>query len=247
MSNPSKPKKILCISFIELILLCLSTICQLGQISISCTIPSGSLFPPSHASSFIPFVLVCCIALICKSFVSISTLPTFAIWIFKIIFIYLSICLLLLFYFGGRLSLFRVFRQSSDFASVFITGHPSIGSYTLYHLLTLQSSVWRLWFWFISRIVAEIGTCFQVVRLLVLRTVKKFQVISFICFIYLSIYFYFFTKYCSEINASGKFSRCREYLGIEQIFCFKTHFPQCYHYWLCIFVSYEQKKCSLFY
>ena len=41
------------------------TFSEYGQISVSCTISSGSSFPPSHAWSYTPFVLVYCSCLLC--------------------------------------------------------------------------------------------------------------------------------------------------------------------------------------
>ena len=47
------------------ILGCAYTICSYGQIYISCTIPSGSPYPPSRLYYFTLSVLICCIRLIC--------------------------------------------------------------------------------------------------------------------------------------------------------------------------------------
>ena len=44
---------------------CAYTICSYGQISISCTIPSGSPCQPNHVKSHTPSVLICCIRLLC--------------------------------------------------------------------------------------------------------------------------------------------------------------------------------------
>ena len=44
----SKFQRILCVSFIKMVLICVYTIWQYGEISISCTIPCESSFSPSH-------------------------------------------------------------------------------------------------------------------------------------------------------------------------------------------------------
>ena len=44
---------------------CAYTICLYGQISISCTIPSGSPCPPSFVNSYNLFVLICWIRFLC--------------------------------------------------------------------------------------------------------------------------------------------------------------------------------------
>ena len=49
--------------FLGQILVCVYTICHLGQILVSCTIPNGSFFPPSHAYYCASLVQVCCIHL----------------------------------------------------------------------------------------------------------------------------------------------------------------------------------------
>ena len=50
--------------FLGQVLGCAYTICSYGQISISCTSPSGSPCQPSHVQSYIPS-LICCIRLLC--------------------------------------------------------------------------------------------------------------------------------------------------------------------------------------
>ena len=60
----SKSQRILGISFSRTILICVCTICQNIQISISCIIPSGSPFLSSHTYSCISFVPICCIRFI---------------------------------------------------------------------------------------------------------------------------------------------------------------------------------------
>ena len=62
----SKFQRILCVSFSR-ILVCADTICRHGQILVSCTIPTWSLFPPNHVYSNILFVPVCRIRLLCDS------------------------------------------------------------------------------------------------------------------------------------------------------------------------------------
>ena len=49
----------------EQMLGCTNTICLYGPIEISCTIPSGSLCPPSCVQSYTLCVLICCICLLC--------------------------------------------------------------------------------------------------------------------------------------------------------------------------------------
>ena len=55
------PKKFSASYFLEQIVICVQTICQHGQLLISCTVPSRLSFPPSHVYSCISFVQVCCI------------------------------------------------------------------------------------------------------------------------------------------------------------------------------------------
>ena len=59
----SKSLQSLCVSFAGLDSAC--TICSFGQISIYCTIASGSSFPSSRVSSYTLSVLTCCIRLLC--------------------------------------------------------------------------------------------------------------------------------------------------------------------------------------
>ena len=52
------PREFCASNFLGRILGCAYTICSYGQIKISCTIPSGSLSPPSCVSSYPHFVLI---------------------------------------------------------------------------------------------------------------------------------------------------------------------------------------------
>ena len=68
----SKLQSILCVSFSKKTSRLYMLICQHGQVLISCTIPRGLPFPPSHAYSCISFVLVCSIRLLIDCFFSIN-------------------------------------------------------------------------------------------------------------------------------------------------------------------------------
>ena len=59
-----KPREFYAFHFQGQILVCLYTFCQSGEISVSYTIPNGSLSPLSCACSYISFVLVCFIIVI---------------------------------------------------------------------------------------------------------------------------------------------------------------------------------------
>ena len=52
--------------FLKQILVYAYTVCQHGQILISCTILNGSTFLPNYTNSCIPLMLLCCIHLLCN-------------------------------------------------------------------------------------------------------------------------------------------------------------------------------------
>ena len=54
-----------CISKFHSFMIFTYSICSYGQFSMPCTIPFGSPFPPNCAWSCTPFVLFCCILLLC--------------------------------------------------------------------------------------------------------------------------------------------------------------------------------------
>ena len=62
----SKSREFYAFHFLEQILVCADTICQHGQSLTFSTIPSGSSFLPHHVYSYIPFVSIWCIRLLCN-------------------------------------------------------------------------------------------------------------------------------------------------------------------------------------
>ena len=91
LSKSQNPKEFCVSHFLRQVTGCAYTICSYGQILTSCTISSGSFFPPGPVSSYTLFGLICCIRLLCD-------------WLFRlyhhIIYIcyFVASCLFLLWY-----------------------------------------------------------------------------------------------------------------------------------------------------
>ena len=60
-----KSHRSLCVAFLGQVLGYAYTICLYGRIEISCTFPSGPPCRPSRDSPYTPFVVICCIRLLC--------------------------------------------------------------------------------------------------------------------------------------------------------------------------------------